>query len=107
MAISLDPQLTSPYIYRAWAYRELGLNDRAVQDCNRALRLNSTNALAYFNRAMAYEGKGEVRNALKDFEKACSLGWASACDRLKKMQKMARKAQKGQPKDKPKGKKYP
>ena len=82
-AISLDPQLASAYINRAWAYSEKGLYDNAIGDCNKALRITPKNALAYNNRGLAYHRKGEIGKAVKDYKKACKLGLGIACVNLR------------------------
>jgi len=83
VAISLDPQLVSAYINRAWAYCEKGLYDKAIGDCNKALSIIPKNALAYNNRGLAYHRKGDIGKAIKDYKKACKLGLGIACVNLR------------------------
>ena len=77
--------MSPPYINRAWAYYQKGLYDRAIQDCNEALKVAPESALAYNNRGLAYQMKGEPTKALEDYEKACKLGLSLACDNLREM----------------------
>jgi tetratricopeptide (TPR) repeat protein len=82
IAITLDPGLVSPYINRAWAYAETGEYDKAIIDCNTALRIEPESALAFNNRGVAFEGKGKISDAVENYEKACKLGFALACENL-------------------------
>lgn len=82
-AIYLDPQLSTSYVNRAWAYSEKGLHDKAIQDCNKALSLSPKSAPAYNNRGLAYHRKGELKKAVGDYQKACGLGLNIACLNLK------------------------
>lgn len=56
---------------RVWNY--LGEFDKAIDDCNAALRLEPECAMAFDRRAQALTGKGELEAALADFEKAIEL----------------------------------
>ena len=79
VAISLDPDVASPYINRAWAYSKKGEHDKAIQDCNKALGIDPDSALALNNRGLAYQGKGDLERAKTDYDKACQLGLEVAC----------------------------
>ena len=52
-----------------------GKYQRAVDDFSQAILLNPKNAMAYANRAMAYEKLGKKKLAQKDLERAKSLGY--------------------------------
>lgn len=56
---------------RVWNY--LGEFDKAIDDCNEALRLEPQCAMAFDRRAQALTGKGKLEEALADFEKAIEL----------------------------------
>ena len=47
-----------------WAKQDL---DRALSDCNEALRADSSNAAAYLNRGNAYLNKSDFEHAFADF----------------------------------------
>jgi lipoprotein NlpI len=62
-----------------WAKRD---PDRALSDCNEALRADSSNAAAYLNRGNAYLNKSDFERAFGDFNAAIRLdpknAWAFA-----------------------------
>jgi tetratricopeptide (TPR) repeat protein len=55
------------------AWREKKEYDRAIADCDQALRLDPRYAWAMFDRARAYEDKGDVDHAIADFTAAIKL----------------------------------
>ncbi|KAI8991269.1 hypothetical protein BDF20DRAFT_904021 [Mycotypha africana] len=58
---------------RAACYANLGFNDRVIEDCNEALRLDPVYVKALNRRAYALEKKGELEDALYDFTCVCIL----------------------------------
>ncbi|KAL9539931.1 hypothetical protein MBANPS3_009976 [Mucor bainieri] len=58
---------------RAACYANLGLNDRVIEDCNEALRLDPVYVKALNRRAHALEKKGDLENSLYDFTCVCIL----------------------------------
>lgn len=79
LAIYYDPGAVNPYINRSWAYAEIGAFEKAIEDCNEALRLTPKNALAFNNRGLVYEKKGDMDRAGKDYFKACGFGFEIGC----------------------------
>ncbi len=79
VAISLDPGLFYPYIFRAQGYLEKGFTGKAIKDCTTALNNDPTSPLGYSNRALAFGSIGRADDAVIDYEKACELGLDSAC----------------------------
>ena len=55
------------------AYGHLGQYERAIQDLDRAIQLDSDFAMAYYNRGVAYGFLGRDSEAYADERKACSL----------------------------------
>lgn len=73
-AIALQPDLAEGYINRGAAL--LSQNDyaAAIDAINRGLELGPAEpALAYYNRAVAHEELGEVREAYRDYRRAAEL----------------------------------
>lgn len=56
---------------RVWCYH--GEYDKALADCNAALKLDPESASAYTRRGRAWAGKGESAKAIEDFSKALAL----------------------------------
>ena len=52
---------------------EISKLERAIQDFDEAIRLDSQLALAYSNRALAYKLPGKNSEAIADFEKFITL----------------------------------
>jgi len=61
------------YYNRGVAYAELGEYDRAIEDYNKAIKLNKEYAEAYYNRGVAYVVLGKYNRAIEDFNKAIEL----------------------------------
>lgn len=61
------------YTIRGTAKAGLGDYDSAIADCNRAIKINSKNALAYNNRANNRIRKGDYAGALSDCNKSIAL----------------------------------
>jgi tetratricopeptide (TPR) repeat protein len=61
------------YNNRCWAYNEAGDHDRAIADCNEAIRLDPKNATAYNSRGNAYHDKGDNDRAIDDYNEALLL----------------------------------
>jgi tetratricopeptide (TPR) repeat protein len=74
------------YSNRCWAYSDKGDPDRAITDCNDAIRLNPKLANAYLNRGKAYSDKGNFDRAIGDYKQAIelnpksSMGYNNLCD---------------------------
>ena len=63
---------------RCWDYKNLEDLDRALADCNEAIRLLPDTAGAYTNRGAVYRAKGDYRRAFQDYDKAVRLDPGSA-----------------------------
>jgi tetratricopeptide (TPR) repeat protein len=66
----LDPKLAEYYYYRGNVYYLMDRYDDAITDYDLAIRLRRNYADAYYNRGMAFDGKGLLREALGDLRKA-------------------------------------
>jgi tetratricopeptide (TPR) repeat protein len=56
--------------------------DRALEDFDKALDLDPSLSVTYFNRGYIYQKMGSQDFAIADFQKACKLGNNEACNRL-------------------------
>lgn len=61
---------------RVWCYH--GEFDKALDDCNEALKLDPKSASAHSRRGRAWAGKGELDKAIEDFSQALRLDPADA-----------------------------
>jgi len=66
----LNPKLAVFYYYRGTVRYYMDKYDDAITDFDLAIRLRRNYADAYYNRGLAYDGKGRLRQALGDLRKA-------------------------------------
>jgi len=66
----LNPKMAVFYYYRATVHYYMDRYDDAITDYDLAIRLRRNYADAYYNRGLAYGGKGMLRQALRDLRKA-------------------------------------
>jgi tetratricopeptide (TPR) repeat protein len=77
--------LAKLYMNRCASYIDVRNYDRAMADCNQALRIDPNYARAFSNRGLVYEAKGDRDRAIADFRKALSLGDTLAADDLRRL----------------------
>ena len=82
-ALELKPVNIDAYFSRAEA--KLGLNDflAAAVDYTIVISMDSTEALAYYNRGICYANLDLKNNACEDFNKAGELGFFQAYEVIK------------------------
>ena len=66
----LNPKMAVFYYYRATVHYYMDRYDDAITDYDLAIRLRRNYADAYYNRGLALDGKGLLRQALGDLRKA-------------------------------------
>lgn len=71
-ALSGNDKATT-YKQRAVAYMHLGQHQRAIDDIERALRLNSGDSDSYYLRGLAYRALGQHQKAIDDSTRAINL----------------------------------
>lgn len=68
-----NSHLAWAYNNRCKAYNDKGEHDRAIADCDEAVRLDPNSAAVYYNRAIAYDDKGDHAHAITDYSEAIWL----------------------------------
>ena len=64
------------------AYCHKGDFDRAIEVFNQVISRNQNSMELYYNRGLAYHGKGDDVHALDDIKMACTMGFDLACKAL-------------------------
>ena len=72
-AIELDPDNVAAFHMRAFAYKELGNNRKAIEDYNILIDHFPLHAQFYFRRGIAYDKLGEHLSAVNDYSNAIHL----------------------------------
>ena len=72
-SIRLDPELVQAYLYRGFAYYNLGRFQRALPDFDEAIRLDPENHHAYKDRGNVYLYMGAPDLALQDQDRAIRI----------------------------------
>jgi tetratricopeptide (TPR) repeat protein len=75
-AITLNPGYADAYAARARLHNALKQFDLAVRDSARAIELDSKNAIAFAQRAVAFRNLGREKEADGDLAQARNLGWS-------------------------------
>lgn len=68
-----DKDLQLAYNNRCLAYEDRGDHDRAIADCDQAIKLDPQYTNPYTNRGRAYMQKGDNDQAITDYDKAIEL----------------------------------
>jgi tetratricopeptide (TPR) repeat protein len=68
-----DKDLVIAYNNRCLAYEIRGDHDRAIADCEQAVKLDPKRARAYMGRGVVYEDKGDQDRAIADYGTAIEL----------------------------------
>ncbi|UCH02398.1 MAG: hypothetical protein JSV20_00985 [Candidatus Bathyarchaeota archaeon] len=58
---------------RALILQNKGMIDKAIENCNKILKFEPDNSVAYYNRSCFNCSKGETKQALSDLAKAIEL----------------------------------
>jgi len=77
-----DPENIDALNNRGNSYSQLEKYDAAVRDFDLVIGLDPGFALAYHNRGIAFAWMEQRERAVADFTRACSLGFAPACESI-------------------------
>jgi tetratricopeptide (TPR) repeat protein len=87
-AIALDPFHRASYLGLGESLKVLGRFDEAITVYSRLARISPDDAELYRKRGIVYEKTGDIKSAVRDFQRSCSLGSIMGCEYAKK--KLAR-----------------
>lgn len=73
LAINSRPDFAEAYAFRAGSKYSLGDYDRAFEDANKAIQIDSSLSIAYNNRGIIYLERNQLDNAILDFNQALAL----------------------------------
>lgn len=85
--ISIAPELGDAYVDRGAVLITLGKYDDALADLNKGISLGPHRPqIAYYDRALIYEQRGDIRAAYYDYKKALDIApdFGPAADELKR-----------------------
>lgn len=85
--ISIAPELGDAYVDRGAVSIALGQYDSALEDLNKGIALGPHRPqVAYYDRAIVHEQRGDIRAAYFDYKKALEIApdFAPAADELKR-----------------------
>lgn len=68
-----DMLRAGPYINRGLAYEKKGDLDAALEDLNKAIKIQPDNVYAYNDRAVVHEKRNELAAAMADYSKAIKI----------------------------------
>jgi len=84
--LRLNPSYTKAHRSLGWAYYQTGRYEEAIHALDRYIDSNAKDGWAFYERALAYDKKGNLPMALKNAKKACDLGFKPGCDVYKRYQ---------------------
>jgi tetratricopeptide (TPR) repeat protein len=79
--IKANPE-SEAYRMRGMAYFNTEQYESAVKDFTEFLNKNKTNRTIYYQRGLAYEKLGSIKEAEADFKRACDFGFDKACNHI-------------------------
>lgn len=79
--IKANPE-SEAYKMRGTSYFQTEQYENAVKDYTEFLNKNKTNRAIYYERGLAYEKMGSVKEAEADFKRACDFGLEKACNHI-------------------------
>ncbi len=86
VAIELNKNIGDAYVNRSWAYIEKGFLDKAINDCDNAIKLESSSFLsAINNKGLALYRQGKIDDAVINYRIACDKGLDISCQNFKEI----------------------
>ena len=78
-AVKFKPDYAEAYDHLGWLAFKQNRIDEGIAYLTKSVELKPENAWAFYNRSRLFFNKGDVARAMRDAEKACSLGNQDGC----------------------------
>jgi len=78
-AVKVKPDYVEAYDHLGWLASKQGRVEEGIAYLTKSVELRPENAWAFYNRSTLFSSKGDLASAIKDAEKACSLGYQDGC----------------------------
>jgi tetratricopeptide (TPR) repeat protein len=78
-AVKFMPDYAEAYDQLGWLASARGQVDEGIAYLTKSIELKPENAWAFYNRSKMFFSKGDVASAVRDADKACSLGYQDGC----------------------------
>lgn len=78
-AVKLKPDYSDAYDILGWLAAKQGQAEEGIAYLTKSIALKPDNAWAFYNRSSLLFAKGDLAGAMRDAEKACSLGFQDGC----------------------------
>jgi tetratricopeptide (TPR) repeat protein len=78
-AVNLKPDYSEAYDHLGWLAAKQGQVNEGIAYLTKSIESKPEHAWAFYSRSRLFFSKGDVANAMKDAEKACSLGYQDGC----------------------------
>jgi len=73
IALSFDDQLSDAYVVKGWYYQEHNKKEQAINEFDKAIKLNPNDWWAYYGKGGLYADENDYKNAIENRHKAASL----------------------------------
>jgi len=78
-AVQYKPDYAEAYDHLGWLASKRGEVDEGIAYLTKSIEFKPENAWAFYNRSRLFYSKGDLAGAMRDAEKACSLGYQDGC----------------------------
>jgi len=78
-AVKIRPDYAEAYDHLGWLASRRGDVEEGIAYLTKSIEFKPENAWAFYNRSRLFYSKGDLASAMRDAEKACSLGYQEGC----------------------------
>jgi tetratricopeptide (TPR) repeat protein len=79
-AVKFKPDYAEAYDNLGWLASKQGRVEEGIAYLTKSVEFKPENAWAFYNRSRLFFSKGDLASAMRDAEKACSLGYQDGCN---------------------------